>query len=711
MNESFNPDQTRALNFLVVVPKFTTHPTQDYIFPMGIGYIVAAMRQHGLATTVLDLNLYEAPPREVLAEVIRDRSVDVVATGTISAHFNKVRSILEGARAAKPDVLTILGGGVISSEPELMMNALKPDFGILGEGERTIIELAEALASTQNYDHVSGIIFRDSTGKLRTTPPRDAIRELDHLPFPDEELLQGFYKHHAHVYNLVGSRSCPYKCTFCYHPIGDLYRQRSMENLFQEVEESHRKYSPFHYRVIDELFSIRRDRVLEFCRRIKPYKVKWDVQMRVSDVDPELLQIMRDAGCVLISYGLESGSQTVLESMKKHTKVEDLTKAVDWTYEARLQIQGNYIFGDPAETFETAIETFSLWLRQKGKGIFMFPIEVYPGTPLYIDAVKTGLIPDPLSYIIEGCRSINTMRLPDRDALQLLLVMYLLAMTYNRTPCRVLDCRPGTRVPAANGEGRQLYDAKLLCPHCRQEIDYKGLPMYVPQKLSCRHCDRRFDMQPLSQWRHWSSSYQIAHDYQFQASHAEELRKLLHQDPSVYYPAQTPGRMKAHLFGVCYEIPACFTFDQIRFNQIRIFASSEADSHLDPIYIADCNCEDLRTPRYRTHRMERLVRDWQQRNCTVALVGTQIEIQKLMDCTCIRDTRWVGCIVLDATEVPGLTDQGYPVWTTEELSNQPPQVLLIASTLNQRQLCEQYAGLLTQFGTEVTGFYETGAQF
>ena len=138
---------------------------------------------------------------------------------------------------------------------------------------------------------------------------------------------------------------------------------------------------------------MKRERVLEFCRRIKPYHVNWDVQMRVTDPDPEMLDAMRDAGCRLGSYGLESGSQAVLQSMRKHTKIPDLVRAVDMTYSARLQVQGNYIFGDPAETVDSAAETFSLWLKQRKVGINMIPIEVYPGTPLYKGAVKNGLIP------------------------------------------------------------------------------------------------------------------------------------------------------------------------------------------------------------------------------------------------------------------------------------------------------------------------------
>ena len=109
--------------------------------------------------------------------------------------------------------------------------------------------------------------------------------------------------------------------------------------------------------------------------------------------------------------------------------------------------------------------------------------------------------------------------------------------------------------------------------------------------------------------------------------------------------------------------------------------------------------------------MERLVRDWNERGCTVAVTGTAIELQKLLECTCIREAQLVGFVPLEAAEAAVIADLGQPVWNLEALASQPPQVLLVASTLGQRQLCERFAGQLTRFGVEITGFYETGAQF
>lgn len=695
------------MNFLTVIPKFTWSPAQDYIFPVGIAYITSVLKQNGFSVSGIDLNRFDAPPQEVLGKVIRERNIDVVATGTISAHFNKVQAVLEGVRKANKRIVTIVGGGVMSSEPEAMMDSLNPHFGVLGEGEVTIVELARQLTSARRYDEVNGIIFRAPDGRLTTTPARAPIRELDKLPFPDEALLQDYYKAQPRVYNIVSSRSCPYKCTFCYHPIGDIYRQRSLDDLFREIEYSYRTYSPFHYRIIDELFSVKRERVLEFCRRIKPYNVKWDVQMRVSDVDSELLDQMRDAGCVLVSYGLESGSQKVLESMRKHTKVPDLVKAVDLTYQSRLQVQGAFIFGDPAETHDTAVETFSLWLKRRKAGIGMWPIEVYPGTPLYKDAVKKGIIPDPALYIANGCRSVNVMSLPDGEALQVLLLMYLLGTTYNRIPARVLDCQPGQLVTKNPTESTQLFHVKVKCPHCAEEVTYQNMPMYGGQKWVCSKCNRRFDVTPLSHWRHWPEVFRVSRDFQFQDAYADQMKAFLRRENWRGTQIQMPDYMEVILFGVHYLVPANLTMDHIRFGIMKIFMANEAEGRLDPVVIYDGDFTNLHNPFYLKHRVNELAQDWQSRRCTVAVAGNGNETQNLLQWTSLGQANVAGLLPLSPKDNL-IGTLGFPAASLQQLVKSPPDVLLVSAIKNQRELCELFAGVLSPLGVEIVGLYASG---
>ena len=145
--------------------------------------------------------------------------------------------------------------------------------------------------------------------------------------------------------------------------------------------------------IVDELFSLKRRRLLEFCERIKQFDVKWMVQLHVNSACDETIRAMKDSGCVFISYGIESMSQPILESMQKKSKVPRIQEALELTYEHKIGIQGNILFGDSAETPETANESMHWWSQNRHFQINLTPLIVFPGSRLS-EALRDGLIDD-----------------------------------------------------------------------------------------------------------------------------------------------------------------------------------------------------------------------------------------------------------------------------------------------------------------------------
>ena len=697
--------------FLIIIPRFVNQLGEQYIFPVGIGYISAVLKSKGYFVISLDLNRFAGSIDQIISDHIRQHSINVVATGTISAHYKKVKDILAAARAVHNDIVTIVGGGVISSEPELIFQSLGIDFGVLGEGEETITELAAALFTCRDLSGISGLIYRTSTGQVVITPERKPIRKLDELPFPDDEFLDGFYESQPRIYNLVSSRSCPFGCTFCYHPIGRVYRQRSLDDVFREVEYSFNRFHPFHYRIIDELFSHKKERLIEFCNRIKPYKVAWDVQMRVCDVDEDLILLMREAGCVLISYGLESGSQRVLNSMRKKTKVEDIVRAVDITYLGGIQVQGAYIFGDAAETRQTAVETLSLWLQQHHVGIGMWPIELYPGTPLYHSAVKRGIIKDRLEFIENGCPSINVSKLTDAEALRLSLLMYLLVITYNTVPAEISSCTPTQAMPDGSGKPLQRFNTSVVCPHCKAPQVHENYPMYNRKKWACHKCQRRFDVQPLSQWRHWPKTFEIARDYQHKPEDSDALLRFFDAELVPCTLPDMPGYSEIDLLGHTYLIPSNISLNDIRYGLVQIFFVDRNLQRLDPVVIYDNNYKRLHHPWYLRTRIDEIVSGWRKDGVKVCIVGIESEIQNLFEWTNIAEARIDSVVLLDnldATQLPGRNTRAIRY---DDLIKDSPDVILVTTTKTQRSLCEQLALQTCGNGTEVTALYSSGTNF
>jgi tRNA A37 methylthiotransferase MiaB len=405
----------------------------------------------------------------------------------------------------------ILGGGLISSEPRLMFEALQPDFVVLGEGEETAREFMEVLRQGGDLSQVDGIGFTDRNHRLVFTTPRKPIMNLDALPWPD---FEGFdfdtYLDHQkptdlyfydiydqpRVYPIVTSRSCPYVCTFCFHPLGNKYRQRSMDSVMEEIETNVRRYKINIISIYDELFSHRTERVAEFCSRMKrlrtelPWECSWGCQMRVDGVSSEMLSLMRDSGCYNVSYGFESYSDKVLRSMRKHITPAAIEKAVTTTMTSNISLQGNFIFGDRAETVATATETLSFWKQHPAAGIILTFISPYPGTELYAHCLQKGIIKDKLDFIENHI--FDTLNMSDEMTNDEFEALQVQVSELSVRKCQMAIPRTVSR------QSDGAYSLTVVCPHCHESITYRNYAL--PNRLLfnimtyCRKCRKRFYM-------------------------------------------------------------------------------------------------------------------------------------------------------------------------------------------------------------------------
>lgn len=404
------------MNYLIVMAKTSARgaTTHDVIFPLGIAYVSASLKRAGYPVSTANLECFDGDTFSVLRKLILDNRIDILCTGGLSRDCGKIKELLDTAREIKPGIITLVGGGIISSDPEPAMRVLGADIGVIGEGEITICELAEALDNGRPYSNINGLIYRNPDGTLTTTPRRKEIADLDDVPFPD---FDGFnYREYAMQRGglLVGSRSCPGRCTYCFHPSGRKYRQRSLDNIFREIDYQVENYRITAFGMSDELFANDRRRIFAFCDRVKPYNLKWACALRVCDVDLEMLKKMKSAGCETICYGLESAADTVLKSMRKGITVEQIEKALQYTYEAEIRVVGQFIFGDIAEDANTIERTLEFWRRHNmTTEMSLNMIITYPGSYLYEHACNSGLIKDREQYLLDGCPPVNVSRLSD----------------------------------------------------------------------------------------------------------------------------------------------------------------------------------------------------------------------------------------------------------------------------------------------------------
>jgi len=509
------------MNYLIVAPKYELTVGLFYSFPIGLASITSVLKKNGDNIECLNANHYYETMATLLTKIIIEKNIDVVCSGGISPLFYKLKEIFLISKQVKPDIITIAGGGIITSEPKIIMEMMPEiDIGVIGEGEETILEISAALKFGYSLSKINGIIYRKNKSTIEKTPDKQPIKNLDSLPYPDyeafeiEKYLDMQYQNDTQFYNLndnprivpiIASRSCPYKCTFCFHPLGNKYRQYSLDYLFGLIEHLINKYNANEIALYDELFLTRnnKDKFIAFCNRIKNYKLQWSAQLRVDSVDEYTLNLARESGCTCISYGLESASNRILKSMKKIITVKQIEKALKLTYYYGLGIRGNFIFGDEEETLETAFETLNWWAKNKRYQISLSFIQPYPGTPLYFNALKKGMIQNKKDYMRVICPIINLTKMKDEEWEYIKKIVIELNYYHNLIPSNnILKCSKINK----NFYKGSIYSLSLICPHCSQISNYSnmnipysiGMAESTHQLIYCKVCRQLFNTLPLN---------------------------------------------------------------------------------------------------------------------------------------------------------------------------------------------------------------------
>lgn len=494
------------MRYLVVAQPIEQYKDKEkYCMPLGIAYVNGALRSFGFDVDGINMMFVDGNPYERLREKIRNGKYDIILCGGLSAEYKILKKIFDIAKEEQPDIITIGGGGGFSASPVLFSELTGVDYAVIGEGEITNVELALALENNLDISSVEGIVYKDCTG-YHQTAPRKPIQDLDSIPFPsyeglsmedylEQQQVDGWYNYFTYYSDkprmmpMLMSRSCPYMCSFCFHPIGRGYRDRSIDNFFEELDMWVKKYHINGIALVDECFSIDPERVIEFCRRIKPYNIVWACQMRAEIYNHEMVTEMKASGCIGACFGIESMSQKVLDNMQKHLKQETIENALKVSYDCGVGASGNLIFGAETESFDTVWESLT-WDRQhvrkyKHQPINAFTyIQTYPGSRYYNHAVERGLIKDEAEFIKRGKWVLNITQMSDRDY-EILGEAARLLQHEIRDKGELLKLEE-------QADGRLM--ATFVCPHCKSTHTYHNLSRrhlkeHRIRNLGCRNCN------------------------------------------------------------------------------------------------------------------------------------------------------------------------------------------------------------------------------
>ena len=416
-------------NVLFLIPRYRTYGmTGHYVMPMGILYVSAYVKRSGVCRVfTLNLNHVEGDEYEILRNFCLRNEIDVLGVGGLSGEYEDLARMVGFGRRINPDMFIVVGGGIVTADPTSTLTAFEDaDCGVIGEGEETFVELVAALADHRPLSGVNGLIFRDEDG-LHITAHRKEIIDLDTLPFPDYEGfdyasyleqnpdLSDEGKKYSQV-SVIGGRSCKYNCTFCFHPSGTKYRQRSLDSIFAEIDYLVNHYPISYIALREELFATDNKRVRDFCQRIERYDVDWSIQLRIDSVNQELVDILKDTRCRYVFVGVESADDKVLHSMRKGITRAQIEEALEMLHQAGLNSRSGVIFGDEAETLETAQNTLQwFWDNNDRYRMFVDMIISFPGSTLYRHACRNGIIPNPVQFLKDGCPIVNVSAMNDEE--------------------------------------------------------------------------------------------------------------------------------------------------------------------------------------------------------------------------------------------------------------------------------------------------------
>jgi len=368
-------------------------------YPVYLAYVAAVLEESGIEVKFID-GVAEDLSIKDFVNTVKGIGPDIIAMECSTPSIHSDLLTAEKLKEESKDVYIVLMG----SHPTFFHREIltKNDFVnaiARGEFDLTIRDLSLALSDEEGLNGVKGVSYRDDSG-VHVNEDKLLIQDLDALPFPARHIVKSESYREAvftgkRCTTIVSSRGCPYQCVFCLWPrtmYGRKFRARSPGNVVDEVEHVVNDYSVDEIYFDDDCLTLDKKRLMKICEEIRKRNidVKWMCQSRVDNVDQELLREMKRAGCHYIKYGVESGSQEILDRMKKGITIEKARKAFKLTRKTGIKTQAFFLLGLPWETRETMRETMEFAKELKPDSAQFAIVIPHPGTELYDICLEKG---------------------------------------------------------------------------------------------------------------------------------------------------------------------------------------------------------------------------------------------------------------------------------------------------------------------------------
>ncbi len=364
--------------------------------PRSLAIMAAYFEKNNMSVQILDTIAEKLAVDDIEVYLQKNYSepIFIGLTGTTVTIYHAY-AVAEICKKLWPNAKIVFGGYHASSKPDECIQHMFVDYVIKGDGEDAFLELVKGVP----VQDIKNLTYKDKKGKIYHNPMRKLIKNLDIYPIPAYHLLPlkkyfpavGVYKRLPAI-SVVTSRGCPGKCIFCYQPHGNILRWHSAERVVEEVKLLVTKYGFKEICFYDDNFATNKARIKQICEYFldTPLDFVWSCFSRVDWVEPELLKLMKKAGCHQIMFGAESGNQELLDFMNKKITIERIREAIKLTKEAGIDCRAAFLLGIPGETEKTMQKTIDFALELDPDLVQFNIVTPNPGTDLYVWAEKNG---------------------------------------------------------------------------------------------------------------------------------------------------------------------------------------------------------------------------------------------------------------------------------------------------------------------------------
>jgi len=362
---------------------------------LGLSYLGSCIEHSGFDCEIFDAHFNGWSENELLAR-ITNYQPDVVGITAMTHEIIPAASI---AKSIKKEfgIPIIIGGCHVTALPERTLIEFPVfDFGVYGEGEKTIVELLHYLhkrSPAPDLESINGLVFRNEEGSVCVNEPRPFLtpKELDALPYP---AFHHYYEKNRHFlsgkhgsYVMITSRGCPYNCAFCMRVLGTKVRRRSAENVCQEIEYALSTYNIHTISFIDDVFLFDSEDTRQLLHLMIESgiskRIRWGAQIRADSATPELIALAKKAGCSHLDMGVESGDNEILKKIGKGVTVARVKHAVRIIKKAGISLNTYFILGHPGETKSSLLRTVKLATELNTNEIAVGCMVPYPGTRIF----------------------------------------------------------------------------------------------------------------------------------------------------------------------------------------------------------------------------------------------------------------------------------------------------------------------------------------